>query len=101
MKALLVLLLISAGASLAWIGWRASDPDHQAHTLEGGADPTYVPAVLIGELPDGAHLIDFIVDGPCCDGCSQSLYKVALAVQGVQAAAIHYDGDLRRSSGQR
>lgn len=100
MKALLIILLVGAAGSLAWIGWQAPDPDHEAHQLEGAPGVHYVPAVLLGDVPQGARLLEFVVDGPCCDGCSQKLYGAALAAEGVSAAAIHYDGDQHLAFGQ-
>ncbi len=100
MKSLPILLLAFAAVPLAWVALRAEAPNHIAHKLEGEGDPVHVPAVLLGEVPPGTQLYEFVVDGPCCDGCSQKLHGTAIKIAGVKAAAIHFDGNEDLAYGQ-
>jgi hypothetical protein len=100
MKSLLILLLVFAAAPLTWVALRAEAPNHIAHKLEGEGDPVHIPAVLLGEVPSGTYLYEFVVDGPCCNGCSHRLHGTAIKVAGIEAAAIHFDGDENLAYGQ-
>ena len=100
MKHLLILLLACAAAPLAWIGFTDPAPDHVPHGEASGADPVHVPRVLMGEAPVGASLYEFVVDGPCCDGCTQKLYGTALDVAGIEGVAVYFDGNEKLAYGQ-
>lgn len=100
MKSLLILLLASSAVPLAWVALQAEAPNHIAHNLEGEEDPVHIPAVLLGEVPSGMQLYEFVVDGPCCDGCSLKLHGTAIKVAGIEAVAIHFDGNEDLAYGQ-
>lgn len=73
---------------------RAAEPEaYQPIRLEEGNAPRHVPAALFGDPPAGSRLVQFQVDGPCCNGCSVTLYDAALAVAGVEKAAVRFDED--------
>lgn len=95
-RASLALLAAGAIAFVLVARWAQRERDsaetpYEPIVVEQGGAPRAVPASLEGQAPAGSERVRFVVEGPCCNGCSQTLYDAALAHEGVAAAAVRFD----------
>jgi len=84
---LLTALVALAGLALGLFALRAEEPTYVPPALE----PAVVEAAPLaweGEVPEGASLRTFEVEGMCCDGCAAKLYRRVGDVAGVHGVAI-------------
>jgi copper chaperone CopZ len=85
-----ILLLVLAGAVLAWIALRAQTPTYVPPVLANEA-PAEVPLAIISAIPAGHVVHSFDVVGMCCNGCTAKLYQALLDVPDVKQAAVSFD----------
>jgi len=95
-KLLPILLLVSAGAALAWIAWRAPEREYVAPTPAEVAAHRAAPQKLAGGVPAGYVVRTIEVEGMCCTGCTGKLYERLKAVPGLGQAAVSFEEGLAR-----
>ena len=82
------LLLVPAAAALAYVAYRAQDPDYAAPIVPARAE--VVPHAVSAEIPAGMAVRTIRVDGMCCNGCAGKLHQVLAGVDGVEEAAVDF-----------
>ena len=85
MKNLGLVLLVAAGAALAFIAFRAEDPTYVPPRID---EDRTVPYELPAAVPAGMELFEYEVSGMCCNGCAEKLYARLVDVEAVEAAAV-------------
>jgi hypothetical protein len=78
----------------------AEGGEYQPIRLEEGNAPRHIPAAIFDPAPAGTQLVQFQVEGPCCNGCSVALYDAALTAAGVERAAVRFDEEAGMARGE-
>lgn len=89
MRPLLLLLILAAGAWLAYVGFSADEPTYVSPTVRAAHERA--PDRLSGEVPAGYVVRSFSVEGMCCEGCPKKLFGKLEALVGVNEAAVNLD----------
>jgi len=86
MRFLPLVLVLVAGAALAWIALRAPAPTYEAPPRKQAT--ATVPIAIATTPAAGFAIRAYAVDGMCCEGCAAKLHVALTAVDGVQEAAV-------------
>ena len=90
MKALLVPLVLLAGAAALWVARRTPAPTYAPPT-EAAPAYTVIPEVLASPPGPGEVVHELEVEGMCCNGCPVKLHELLTQIDGVRIAAMSFD----------